>query len=105
MGGGVVGNEGDEAGIFSKLEAAGAFSSIEKLLPLADDLKLLSTAEALLNVPAFAITGLALALLVGEYELLTVLPEDLVGTVGLASGAAVVLLAVSALFGLLQGKD
>merc|ERR1719454_2401173 len=35
----------ESAGTFSKLERAGAFSRIEKLLPLADDLKLLSTAE------------------------------------------------------------
>merc|ERR1711967_125449 len=40
----------EEAGVFSKLEAAGAFSKAEALLPLADDLKLLSTVESLLNV-------------------------------------------------------
>merc|ERR1719261_183833 len=42
----------EENGVFSSLENAGAFSKIEKLLPLADDLKLLSTLEGLLNVPA-----------------------------------------------------
>merc|ERR1719409_2442822 len=38
-------------GVFSSLENAGAFSTIEGLLPIADDLKLLSTLEALINVP------------------------------------------------------
>ena len=50
---------------FSKLEAAGAFSKAEALLPLADDLKLLSTAEALLNVPSSYLFGIASLLLVG----------------------------------------
>ena len=45
----------EEAGLFSKLERAGAFSSAEKLLPIADDLKLLSTAEKLLEIPSFAL--------------------------------------------------
>merc|ERR1711871_515717 len=31
----------EEAGVFSKLEASGAIGTAEKLLPLADDLKLL----------------------------------------------------------------
>ena len=55
----------EEAGLFSKLEAAGAFSKAEALLPLADDLKLLSTAEALLNVPSSYLFGIASLLLVG----------------------------------------
>ena len=50
---------------FSKLEAAGAFSKAEALLPLADDLKLLSTAEALINVPSSYLFGIASLLLVG----------------------------------------
>merc|ERR1719230_817289 len=52
----------EEAGVFSKLEAAGAFSTIEGLLPLADDLKLLSAAENLLNVDAWKLSGLAFIL-------------------------------------------
>ena len=55
----------EDAGLFSKLEAAGAFSKAEALLPLADDLKLLSTAEALLNVPSSYLFGIASLLLVG----------------------------------------
>ena len=99
----------ESAGTFTKLEKAGAFSSIEKLLPLADDLKLLSTAESLLAVPAPLLTLGAFALLGGEYALLSVLPDDLVavqvGTAALAGLGSVVLLAISALFGLLQGTD
>merc|ERR1719310_1440275 len=66
----------EDAGVFSKLEAVGAFSTAEKLLPLADDLKLLSTAEALLNVPSnFLVLG-AVALLGGEAALITAVPDD-----------------------------
>merc|ERR1711908_28046 len=87
----------EEAGVFSKLEAAGAFSKAEALLPLADDLKLLSTVESLLN---------------GEAALITVVPDDNVALVGLqavtglAAGAgAVMLFATSFLFSLLQGEN
>ena len=66
----------EEAGLFSKLEAAGAFSSAEKLLPLADDLKLLSTAEYLLNVPANLLAIAGVALLAGEAGLITFVPDD-----------------------------
>lgn len=55
----------EKAGVFSKLEKAGAFSSAEKLLPTLDNLKVLSTAEALLNVPASNLFGLAAVLLIG----------------------------------------
>jgi len=99
----------EQAGLFSKLEGAGAFSSAEKLLPLADDLKLLSTAEALLQVPSGNLIALAAALVVGEVGLLYVLPDELVA-LQVASGAvvglsAVTLVAVASLFGLLQGTD
>merc|ERR1712146_743472 len=100
----------EENGVFSKLEAAGAFSKAEKLLPLADDLKLLSTAESLLNVPAFTLSAAAAALLGGELALITVVPDDNVALLGfqavtgVAAGAgAVTLLATSYLFSLLQG--
>ena len=59
----------EEAGLFSKLESAGAFSTAEKLLPLADDLKLLSTAEALLNFPSSNLFGLAAIRLIGGKRL------------------------------------
>ena len=36
----------EEAGVFSKLESAGAFSTAEKLLPILDDLKVLTVAES-----------------------------------------------------------
>merc|ERR1711918_188304 len=98
----------EEAGVFSKLEAAGAFSSAEKLLPLADDLKLLSTAEYLLNVPANLLAIGAVAPLGGEFALITAVPDDSTALVAvqlvtglLAGGGAVVLLAVSFLFSLL----
>lgn len=101
----------EDAQIFSKLEAAGAFSTAEKLLPLADDLKLLSTAEYLLNVPANLLVFGAAALLLGETGIITVVPDDsavLVGlqvVTGLAAGlGSVVLLASAALFSLLQGE-
>jgi len=102
----------EEAGVFSKLEAAGAFSTAESLLPLADDLKLLSTAEYLLNVPANLLTFAAVALLGGEFALITAIPDDSTALIavqlatGLAAGAgAVVLLATSFLFSLLQGEN
>ena len=102
----------ESQGLFSKLEASGAFSSIEKLLPLADDLKLLSTAEALINVPSGVLVAAAGALVVGELGLISAVPDDTAALVALqaASGAvvgltAVVLLASSYLFGLLQGTD
>mmetsp|Transcript_71666 Transcript_71666/g.215379 ORF Transcript_71666/g.215379 Transcript_71666/m.215379 type:complete len:160 (-) Transcript_71666:459-938(-) len=102
----------EDAGLFSKLEAQGAFSSIEKLLPLADDLKLLSTAEALLNADSSVLLIAAAALLGGEVGLIAVVPDDVpalvalqVGTGVLAGAGAVTLVAVSSLFGVLQGKD
>jgi len=102
----------EDAGVFSKLEAAGAFSTAEKLLPLADDLKLLSTAEYLLNVPSFLLSVAAVALLGGEFALITAVPDDNAALIaiqaitGLAAGAgAVVLLASSFLFSLLQGEN
>ena len=52
----------EEGQVFSKLESAGAFSAIEKVLPLADDLKLLSTAEALINFPSSYLFGIGLIL-------------------------------------------
>merc|ERR1719453_2801718 len=73
----------EEAGVFSKLEAAGAFSSAEKLLPLADDLKLLSTAEYLLNVPANLLVLAAVALLGAEGALITTVPDDSAVLIGL----------------------
>jgi len=102
----------EEAGLFSKLEAAGAFSTAEKLLPLADDLKLLSTAEYLLNVPSSYLFGIASLLLVGEASLIFFVPDDSTALVALqavsAAGvglAAVVLIATSYLFSLLQGDN
>ena len=100
----------EEAGLFSKLEAAGAFSKAEKLLPLADDLKLLSTAEYLLNVPANLLALGAVVLLGGEFALITAVPDDNAALLGvqvvtglLAGGGAVVLLASSVLFFFLIG--
>lgn len=101
----------EDAGVFSKLEAAGGFSKIEGLLPLADDLKLLSTAEYLLNVPANLLFIGAAVLAGGELALITVVPDDnaallllQLGT-GLAAGAGAAVLAGSAfLFSLLQGE-
>merc|ERR1719201_1245743 len=102
----------EEAGLFSKLEAAGAFSTAEKLLPLADDLKLLSTAEYLLNVPSSYLFGIASLLLVGEAGLIFFVPDDSTALVGVqvVSGLAVglgatVLIATSYLFSLIQGEN
>jgi len=102
----------EEAGIFSKLEAAGAFSTAEKLLPLADDLKLLSTAEALLNVPSNTLILGAFALLAGEAAFITVVPDNNAvllalqfGTGVVAGGGAVVLAGSAFLFSLLQGEN
>merc|ERR1719183_1626949 len=75
----------EEAGVFTKLENAGAFSKVEKLLPLADDLKLLSTAEKLLNVDSSVL-------------LIALVPDDSAALValqvatGVAAGAASVTL-------------
>merc|ERR1719409_878868 len=89
----------EEAGLFSKLEAAGAFSAAEGLLPLADDLKLLSTLEYLLNVPSSYLFGIASLLLIGEAGLIAFVPDDSALLVGLqaASGAAVGLASVTLL--------
>lgn len=102
----------EKSGLFSKLEQSGTFSSIEKLLPVADDLKLLSLAETLINVPATVLVLAAGALVAGEFALIQVVPDDSSALVALqaATGAAaglgaVVLLASSYLFGLLQGTD
>lgn len=99
----------EEAGVFSKLEAAGAFSTLEGLLPLADDLKLLSLAEGLINVDSGVLLGAGLALLAGEVGLIYVVPDDNVLLVGLqaatgvaAGAASITLLGASYLFGLLQ---
>merc|ERR1719181_1563765 len=78
----------EDAGVFSKLEAAGAFSTIEGLLPLADDLKLLSTAEELLQVDAWKLSGLGAALIIGELTLVSFVPDDsalLVGVQGVTA--------------------
>merc|ERR1712031_101214 len=107
-----MGSSAEEAGVFSKLEAAGAFSKAEALLPLADDLKLLSTVESLLNVEAGYLFSAGAVLLLGEAALITVVPDDNVALVGLqavtglAAGAgAVMLFATSFLFSLLQGEN
>ena len=49
----------EEAGVFSTLEGLGAFSLAEKLLPTIENLKLLSTFEALLDVEAGIIFSIA----------------------------------------------
>jgi len=102
----------EDAQLFSKLESAGAFSQAEKLLPLADDLNLLATAEGLLNVPSSNLVLLAGALVVGEVGLISAVPDDNTALValqlltGVAAGAgAVVLLASASLFSLLQATD
>lgn len=99
----------EEAGIFSKLEAAGAFSTLESLLPLADDLKVLSTLEGLLNVDAAVLAAAGAALLLGEGALLYAVPDDSAALVALqavtgllAGGGAVTLFGISSLFSLLQ---
>lgn len=102
----------EDAGLFSKLEAQGAFSKVEALLPLADDLKLLSTAEGLLNTPSWYLTAAAAAILAGEFGLITVVPDDNIALLGIqavtaaAAGAgAVTLIGTSYLFSLLQGEN
>jgi hypothetical protein len=101
----------EEAGVFSKLEAAGAFSTLESLLPLADDLKLLSTLEGLLDVNAGVLAAGGAALLLGEGALLYAVPDDSTALVALqavtgllAGGGAITLFGISALFSLLQGE-
>merc|ERR1711908_61574 len=101
-----------EAGLLSSAEEAGVFSKLEALLPLADDLKLLSTVESLLNVEAGYLFSAGAVLLLGEAALITVVPDDNVALVGLqavtglAAGAgAVMLFATSFLFSLLQGEN
>ena len=54
-----------ESGTFSKLEAAGAFSAAEKLLPLADKLNVFGTLESLLQVNSALLVVGALALIGG----------------------------------------
>ena len=101
----------EQAGVFSGLEKAGAFSFAEKLLPLADDLRLLSTAEFLLNIPANLLFFAAVFLIIGELGLISFVPDDSAALIavqavtGVAAGAgAVVLIGSAALFSLLQGE-
>ena len=102
----------EDAGLYSKLESGGTFNIAEKVLPLADDLKRLSTAKYLLNVPANLLALGAVVLLGGEFALITAVPDDNAALLGvqvvtglLAGGGAVVLLASSFLFSLLQGTN
>merc|ERR1712087_3568 len=102
----------EEAGVFSKLEAAGAFSALESLLPLADDLKLLSTLEALLEVNSAVLAAAGAALLLGEGALIFAVPDDSTALVALqaatgllAGGGAITLFGISSLFSLLQADD
>merc|ERR1719506_3438027 len=102
----------EEAGVFSKLESAGAFSTAEKLLPILDDLKVLTVAESLLNVPANLIAAAGLIVLTGEAGLLTVVPDDNAALIAvqvlsgvLAGAGGVTLIASSVLLSLLQGDD
>ena len=78
----------EDAQVFSKLESIGAFSKIEGLLPLADDLKLLSTLENLLNVEAGYLFSLGAVLLIGEVGLIAVVPDDSGLLIGLQVAAA-----------------
>jgi len=105
-------SKAEEAGVFSKLESVGAFSIAEKALPLLDDLKVLTVAEALLNVPANLLAAGGLIVLSGEAGLLTVVPDDNAALIafqvlsGLLAGAGgVTLIASSVLLSLLQGDD
>jgi len=91
-----------DAGLYSKLESGGTFNIAEKVLPLADDLKRLSTAKYLLNVPANLLALGAVVLLGGEFALIAAVPDDnavllsvQVVTGLLAGGGAVILLATS----------
>jgi len=105
-------SKAEEAGVFSKLEKAGAFSAAEKLLPLLDDLKVLSLAEDLLNIPANVQVLAAVALLGGEFGIISLVPDDNAALIAvqvitglLAGGGAVTLLASAFLFSLLQGEN
>lgn len=102
----------ESAGLFSKLEAAGAFSKAEKLLPLADTFGVFGLLESLLLVDSSVLLLGAVALLVGEVGLITVVPDDntalvaLQAVTGVAAGAgAATLFGASALFGTLQSKN
>ena len=102
----------ESAGLFSKLEAAGAFSKAEKLLPLADTFGVFGLLESLLLVDSSVLLLGAVALLVGEVGLITVVPDDntalvaLQAVTGVAAGAgAATLFGASTLFGTLQSKN
>jgi len=60
----------EENQVFSKLESAGAFSTIEKLLPTIESLGLLSTVEGLFDVEAGLIFTVANTLLAFPFILL-----------------------------------
>merc|ERR1711988_369047 len=85
-------SQAEAGGVFSKLESAGAFSTAESLLPLVDELQLLTTAEKLINVPAVSLVQAAFLLVAFEGALIFAIPDD--------SG---LLLLIQALTGLLAG--
>jgi len=102
----------EEAGVFSKLESAGAFSKAEALLPLADNLKLLSTAEALINFPSSYLFGIGLIIASVESLVLLLIPRSdsvmtfvQAGSALVALPAVAILWATSYLFSLLQGDN
>jgi len=102
----------EASGTFTKLENAGAFSAAEKLLPLADKLNVLALAEGALQVPSSVLAIGGVALLAGEFGLITVVPDDSTALVAvqavtgvLAGALSVTLLGTSALFGVLQAED
>jgi len=110
-------SKAEELGVFSKLEAAGAFSTAEALLPTIENLRLLSTFEALVNVEAgllFTYANFLIAFLPSLYVLQicgfvpfpdgpAVLLEVGVGAASLAAGAA--LFATAFLISKLQIQD
>ena len=102
----------EDAGLFSKLENAGAFSKIEGLLPLLDDLRVLSLAEGLLNLPSSYLFGAGLTILSIESLILLLIPRSTDVMLYAEAASAVVtlpvcgiLFATSYLFSLLQGDN
>jgi len=85
----------EQSGLLSTLEKQGALSTVEKLLPLADDLGLISTTEKLINISPGTLNAGGLAALAAAAGIVAAVPDDSAAAV-VGQGAGVVALAAVA---------
>jgi len=102
--------QAENAGLFSKLESSGAFSTAEKFLPAIDKLGALTLAEDIINTPVTFVLFGAAALVIGESTLVAIVPDDSTAaiavqaiTAAVAGAGAVVLSGTAFLISKVQG--